>query len=194
MNKHGLITPSGFRDMMMRGTKGEEFGKTAMTYAERVALERLGVEFPDIKAASLSHGNEWEKYAINEYEKRFEYLVLDELPPIAHPRFSYVGGTPDGLVNEDGIIEVKCPFNPANHLANIRFGEQIDQYKWQMQGYLWITGRKWCDFVSYDPRFPEDLRMYVQRLERSEIMIEELEDRIVKFEAIINRILKGIVR
>lgn len=192
MNKQGKITPSGFADMMTKGTKGEEFGKTAHTYAARIALERLGVELPDIKAAALDHGNDWEPYAIGVYEQKFDVLVIDKLEPIQHPDFDFVGGTPDGLVGEDGLIEVKCPFNPVNHLANLRSGEQIMDYRWQIQGYLWITGRKWCDFVSYDYRFPEDLQLYVQRVERSEPMIDELQQRVVKFEAIVNGILEGI--
>ena len=192
MNKNGYITPSGFADMMTKGTKGEEFGKTALAYAGRIALERLGVDIPDIKGAALDHGIEWEQHAIQEYEASANVMVLCDLSQMVHPTVQYIAGTPDGLVGEDGIIEVKCPFNPLNHLANIRTGEQIMDYRWQIQGYLWITDRKWCDFMSFDPRFPEHLRLSVHRVDRSEPMIQELAERAAKFESIVKSIVGGL--
>ena len=188
MNKQGKITPSGFADMMSRGRgKDEQFGKTALAYAQRVALERLGVEVPEIFSAALSHGIENELEAITAYEQQTGTFV-EPCEVIQHPTVDYIAGTPDGLVGTDGIIEVKCPYNPINHLANLKSGEQIKQYKWQIQGYLWITGRKWCDFVSYDPRFPAEHKLYIQRVERDEMMILELAERAEKFEAIVKEI------
>lgn len=94
------------------------------------------------------------------------------------------GGSPDALVDADGINETKCPFNPINHL---RYGlcETAKDLKklnksnyWQCQGNLLITGRKWCDFVSFDPRLEGSARMYILRIERDEQAIKELEQAI----------------
>jgi hypothetical protein len=195
MNKQGKITPSGFADMMTRGRGvNDEFGETAKKYAMRIALERLGVEIPEVEAWAMQHGNAMEPYAIQAYKMHTGFEVIDNLQPIQHPSILYIAGTPDGLVGDDGILEVKCPYNPVNHLMNLKSGEQIAQYKWQIQGYLWITNRQWCDFVSYDDRFPDELQLYIQRIERAQIMIDELHERAAKFEILINSILEGIVK
>ena len=195
MNKQGKITPSGFADMMTRGRgANDEFGETAKKYAMRIALERLGVEIPEVEAWAMQHGNAMEPYAIQAYKMHTGFEVIDNLQPIQHPSILYIAGTPDGLVGDDGILEVKCPYNPVNHLMNLKSGEQIAQYKWQIQGYLWITNRQWCDFVSYDDRFPDELQLYIQRIERAQIMIDELHERAAKFEILINSILEGIIK
>jgi hypothetical protein len=195
MNKQGKITPSGFADMMTRGRGvNDEFGETAKKYAMRIALERLGVEIPEVEAWAMQHGNAMEPYAIQAYKMHTGFEVIDNLQPIQHPSILYIAGTPDGLVGDDGILEVKCPYNPVNHLMNLKSGEQITQYKWQIQGYLWITDRQWCDFVSYDDRFPDELQLYIQRIERAQIMIDELQERSAKFEILINSILEGVVK
>lgn len=190
MNKHGKITPSGFADMMTKG-KSDIFGKTAIAYANRIILERIGVEVPEVFAKALDHGNEWEEYAITEYEKQTGSFV-EPTSVIEHPELNFVAGTPDGLVGEDGMIEVKCPFNPANHLENLKSGAQIEDYKYQIQGYLWITGRKWCDFVSYDPRFPEQFRLFVRRVHRDQVLIDAIKDRCIQFENYIQSMLQFI--
>jgi len=101
---------------------------------------------------------------------------------IHHPVLDFVSGTPDGLIGDDAIIEVKCPYNPVNHLANLREGAQIKDYYWQIQGYLWLTGRAVCWFVSYDPRFPEATRLAVHKVERNQEDIDRLAERVVEFE------------
>ena len=90
------------------------------------------------------------------------------------------GASPDGLVDKDGQIEVKCP-NSATHaktlLAKKPDGKYITQMQWQMA----CTGRKWCDFVSFDPRFPEHLQLCVIRVERDDEMIASLEQEVTSF-------------
>jgi len=190
MNKQGKLTPSGFADMMTNDRSGKGLGKTAMAYAQRVALERLGVEVPEITGWALEHGILNEPHAIEAYEQKTGSVVIQPLP-IQHPEVDYVAGTPDGLIGDDGIVEIKCPYNPINHLANLTTGEQLNHYKWQIQGYLWITGRKWCDFVSYDQRFPEHLRMYIKRVDRDDMMIADIAERAEKFEELVQSIVNG---
>jgi hypothetical protein len=129
----------------------------------------------------MDWGNEYELDAIEAYQTQTGQLVtLNDV--IQHPTLNYVAGTPDGLIGEDGIIEVKCPYNSVNHLMNLKSGAQLDDYKYQIQGYLWITGRKWCDFVSYDPRFKKDLQLAIYRVDRDQEMIDELAARVQEFE------------
>jgi hypothetical protein len=180
MNKQGKITASHFADVMTAG-RGSKWGKIARTYAYQVALERLGVEMPEVTGKALEWGQYHEAEAIELYQHTTGNAVgLTDV--VQHPQLEYVAGTPDGLIGMDGIIEVKCPYNPVNHMANLRDGEQIEDYWWQIQGYLWITGRQWCDFISYDPRFPERLQLAVHRVYRSEKSISELDERVQDFE------------
>lgn len=83
------------------------------------------------------------------------------------------GASPDGLVRADGLIEIKCP-NTATHIDTLLGGEVPDKYVKQMLWQMECTGRKWCDFVSYDPRMPDDLKVFVRRFERDETNIEFL--------------------
>lgn len=182
MNKGGKLTPSCFADIMTAGrAKSDKFGKTAWSYAYKVACERLGVEFPEVWAKAMEWGIEQELDAIEAYQAQTGQMVtLNDV--IHHPILDYVSGTPDGLIGTDGIIEVKCPYNSVNHLMNLKNGAQLEDYKYQIQGYLWITGRKWCDFVSYDPRFKKDLQLAIYRVERDQMLIDELSVRVQEFE------------
>lgn len=90
------------------------------------------------------------------------------------------GASPDGFVGKDGLIEIKCP-NTATHIETLARKEVPYQYKAQVQGQMWITGRKWCDFVSFDPRLPENAQMIVIRVERDDKFIEMLEAEVRDF-------------
>jgi hypothetical protein len=167
-----------------------EFTQTAISYADEVIMDILGVEREQISAKALEHGNTYEPVARARYEiERFCTVpTIDESIP--HPIYNFVAGIPDGLVYDDGIIEIKCPSNSANHLSNILQPTQYEDYKYQIQGYLWITGRKWCDFVSYDPRFPKHLQIAIHNIKRDEELIQLIETRAVEFWALIQERLK----
>jgi predicted phage-related endonuclease len=90
------------------------------------------------------------------------------------------GASPDGLVGDDGLIEIKCP-NTATHIENLLSNSAPANYVIQMQWQMACTGRKWCDFVSFDPRMPENLQMMVVRIERDDEQIAMLESEVVKF-------------
>lgn len=163
-----------------------EWSQTAITYANELALKRLGVKFEETTAPSLDWGNTWEPIAIERYEDETGSFPVSVDKSIFHPEFDFVCGKPDGLVDLDGIIEIKSPFNPLNHLANIETASQYhSDYKYQVQGYLWITGRQWCDFVSYDHRYPEHLQIAIHRIERDPEIISALESKIIEFEKFI---------
>jgi hypothetical protein len=195
MPKKGFITPSRFADVLKRGrSKDQEWGETALKAADDVVLDILGVERPDVYSYAIQWGldNEWEA------EQAYQDLTMSKFtrPPfIHHPDHAFIGGNPDGLVGVDGIVEIKCPSNPANHLQNLIDGEQFQtDYFAQIQGYLWITGREWCDGVSFDPRFPDDLKIGVTRIQRDQAFIDALELRLLAFWQIVRARYKQITK
>lgn len=190
MPKKGYITPSSFKKIMTTTRGGSGFGQTALTYADEVVLDILGVERNELYTASLTHGIENESLAIDRYTEETLNAVVSVEEPIVHSDFDFIAGTPDGLIGSDGIVEIKCPFNPVNHLGNLRWKTnpeetQISEYWWQIQGYLWITDRKYCDFVSFDPRFPYDKQITIKRIERDQSEIDKLSERCIEFWKII---------
>ena len=90
------------------------------------------------------------------------------------------GASPDGLVNDDGLIEIKCP-NTATHIDTLLSESLPTKYFTQMQFQMACTGRKWCDFVSFDPRMPKELQLFVKRVDRDDAYIDMLEKEIVSF-------------
>lgn len=172
------ISPSQFHKVMTSGRKKDEvFGATAQSYAEEIIQQMLGVQ-NDFMSHEMQWGIDFEPEAIRRYELE-TFSTVEAKSRIIHPEYDFISGEPDGLVG-DGIIEVKCP-NSNNHFKNLLRGEQIGQYQWQIQGYLWLTGRSWCDFVSYDPRYPEKYQISINKVLRDDDMIAQLEERCVMF-------------
>ena len=183
MPKPKHITPSKFKDVLTKGRgKDKPFGDTALSYAEDLAMEMLGVTLDEVTAPSLQWGLDLEPVAIEAYQMQTFNKVDPVEQSIHHPTLPYVCGLPDGLVGTDGMVEIKCPKQSRNHKRNLVNAYQYEKlYKAQIQGYLWITGRNWCDFVSFDPRFPEDYQLAIHRIERDDDYIEMLEHRIKEF-------------
>jgi hypothetical protein len=100
--------------------------------------------------------------------------------------------SPDGLLGDDGLLEIKCPASQAKHLAALRDGSHANEYRWQIQGQLWVTGRQWCDAVSYDPRFPSGLQLAITRVQRDEKVIKELEAACIKAHAEVDAIVEEL--
>lgn len=184
------ITPSNFAKIIGKG-KQHPFNKTALEYADEIIMQSLGVEKEQLKVWALQHGIEYEPYAIQKFEcKNFETVLTPERS-IHHALIPYIKGRPDGIVNDEHIIEVKCPYNPTNHLKNLTdfsfdpiseaTNDYIAEYWWQMQGYMWITGAKKCTFISFDPRYPEPLNYTEQVVLRNEEDIEFLAERCKEF-------------
>lgn len=183
----GYVTPSGIKKMMTGGRgKGVTFGKTAKRYAQELALQRIGIEVPDTSyGRAIEWGNDHEFLAIEAYEKAHFCEVHSQQVFQYHPGYEWVGGTPDGLVGEDGGMDAKCPYNITNHMMNLLKNKQLKDYKYQFHGYMWITGRSWWDFISYDPRYPDGLDLHSYRVERDEELIQKIDERYQQFESII---------
>ena len=111
---------------------------------------------------------------------------------VQHETLPYVGVSPDGLLGDAGLVELKCPASMAKHLDAIRSNDHATEYRWQLQGQLWVTGRQWVDAVSFDPRFPDHLRLAICRVERDEIAIRNLADACEKANGEIETILSEL--
>lgn len=134
---------------------------------DRVVAELLtGLCTEEVSARALTWGKEMEPAAVAAYEARGGALV-ELVSFIRHPAYAFAGCSPDFLVDDDGGGECKCPMSIAVHARTLREGLP-DEHIAQIQGGLWVTGRKWWDFVSFNPNFPPHLQLYVQRVERDE--------------------------
>jgi putative phage-type endonuclease len=169
----GKLTGSRFADVMNLISGGKP-GANRRALITQLAVERLTGKCVDtFQNDAMRRGTELEPEARAAYEAHTGELV-EEVGFIPHPVLSYVGVSPDGLLGDDGMVELKCPANMAKHLEALRANEHAKEYKWQLQGQLWVAHRKWVDAVSYDPRFPEHLRLAIARIERDESAIKEL--------------------
>jgi predicted phage-related endonuclease len=93
---------------------------------------------------------------------------------------SETGASPDGLVGDDGLVEIKNP-QTATHLETLLSGAIPKKYALQMQHQMSCTGRQWCDFVSFDSRLPPHLQLWVKRVERDQKMIDKIDGELEKF-------------
>lgn len=176
----GVATASRFADVMAVGRNGQSLA-SRKNYLSELVIERLTeppTEDDSYKSSAMEWGIEYEPTAILEYELRTGNQVGNAFFE-KHPTLE-AGASPDGYVDKDGLIEIKCP-NSATHLQTLKDKEIPKQYVAQVQGQLWITGRKWCDFISYDPRFPSNAQIFITRVKRDEKYIKELEEQITDF-------------
>lgn len=103
-----------------------------------------------------------------------------------------VRASPDGLVNDDGLIEIKCP-NTATHIETMRTGKPKREYILQMHAQMMCTGREWCDFVSFDDRLPEDLSYFETRVHMDKDLVAEIESEISRFLADLDKEMADIL-
>lgn len=183
----GMITGSQFGKLICKSKKDKSYTISKSITAEnliyKIAWERLlksgnisnGLGRLDISSKSIEHGNDYEGEAIKKYTERTGRNVISECMFIK--KDDWIGGTPDGFIDDDGIIEVKCPYNGGNHLKSLLTQTIYNSdYEYQIQGYLWVTDRQWCDFVTYDPDLIEGLQLNIIRVERDNEMIESISD------------------
>jgi len=179
----GKITASCFGKLAGSSRSGGGFSQTAMTYMTQVLAERItGRPQDEINSKHIEHGNKHEPTARQLYQWHMaKRQGLKQVGFINHPKLEYCGGSPDCLVGDDGVLEIKCPYTIHTHFANIENDGTGDKdYIWQMQGNLWLTDRKWCDFVSFHPYVPKELQFHVVRCVRDEDVIEDIEVRVTR--------------
>lgn len=172
----GLATASRFGDVLAKIKSGESAGRR--NYRAQLVCERLtGVPSESYSNAAMEWGTKTEPYARMAYEA-LKGVMVHEAGFIRHESLA-AGASPDGLIDDDGGIEIKCP-QTATHIDTLLKGMPVEHLP-QIHGTLWITGRQWWDFASFDPRLPERLQLYVERVYRNESYIKAMEAEITKF-------------
>ena len=175
----GNVTASRMSDVLAKGKSGEAV--TRQKYRMQIIAERItGLVAESFTSAAMEWGTEQEKFARIRYEADTGYFV-DEAEFYTHPTIKWLGASPDGLLNDTGgLLEIKCP-NTQTHLGYLLDKKAPAAYINQMQTQMWVTGRAWCDFVSFDPRVPERLQLFIVRLDRDDALIERMEVEVHKF-------------
>ena len=174
----GKITASRVADVLAKTGSGPAASRK--NYMMELLCQRLtGSREEGFTSAAMQRGIDLEPLARSAYEVATG-RVVQEAGFIVHPEYEGIGASPDGLVADDGLIEIKCP-NTAQHVDCLRKGEPDKKYWWQMQCQMACTGRAWCDFVSFDDRMPEPLQLFYVRVERSDEAISEMIDDCLEF-------------
>lgn len=174
----GSLGASRVADAIARTKTG--WGASRANLMAELLVERLtGVPAEGYMNDAMRWGQEHEADARVAYEFRADAGVT-EIALVCHPTIKGSHASPDGLVGNDGLIEIKCP-NSATHIETLLGAPVPAKYVTQMQWQMACTGRRWCDFVSYDPRMPEVMRIFIRRIERDDKTITDLEKQVTDF-------------
>lgn len=178
MARLGLVTASRVADVIAKTKSGVSASRA--NYMAQLIAERLsGCPQESYLNPAMAHGVDTEPQARAAYEWHTNATVV-EVGFIKHPTIEMAGASPDGLVNDDGLLEIKCP-TTATHLDTLLGGSIPAKYITQMMWQMRCCERAWCDFVSFDPRLPERLRLFVKRVHRDDVMIARLEKDVTEF-------------
>ena len=166
--RYGWTTASRFKDVMAKGQ-----GKTRKSYMYQLAAEAIS----DMRQEGFtSEYMEWGTQTEPQAREMYEFVSGNEVDQVTFIRLdeeNKIGCSPDGLISEDGIVEFNCP-KTTTQIETFLSGKMPNSHKGQVQGQLWISGRQWCDFVSFDPRIDGESSYFCVRVERDEEYIKEL--------------------
>ncbi|MCH7936630.1 MAG: YqaJ viral recombinase family protein [Proteobacteria bacterium] len=174
----GKVTASRVADVVAETKSG--WGASRGYYMAELIAERMtGATAASFSNAAMQWGTDTEPQARAAYEF-FTDAEVKEIGFVVHPDIKEAGASPDGFVGKDGEVQIKCP-NTATHIDTLLTGKIPKKYITQMQWGLACSGRDWCDFVSFDPRMPANLQLFVNRVERDEGRIKDLEELVIGF-------------
>ena len=174
----GMVTASRVADVIAKTKVG--WGASRGNYMAELIAERLtGQPAQSYTNAAMQWGTETEPQARAAYEF-FRDATVVQVGLVPHPTIPMTAASPDGLVGDDGLVEIKCP-NTATHIDTLLGQSVPGKYGTQMQWQMACTCRQWCDFVSFDPRMPAHLSLFVKRVFRDDKAIAELESAVTEF-------------
>jgi putative phage-type endonuclease len=174
----GKVTASRVGDVIAKTKTGPSASRD--NYATQLVLERLtNAKGEFFTNAAMQWGTETEPMARQAYELK-RGVFVDEVGFIDHPTIDMSGASPDGLVDKTGLVEIKCP-ESKTHMEYLMSGKPPAKYIPQMMWQMACTGREWCDFVSFDPRFPTNLQILVVKVEYDPTYVKMLELEITQF-------------
>jgi putative phage-type endonuclease len=172
----GKVTASRVADVLAKIKSGESASRR--NYKIQLVSERLTGERQETYInQAMQDGIDREVFARDRYVQQFG--EVEEIGFVKHPTLE-AGASPDGMVGEDGILEIKCPMG-STHTETLMTQDVPSRYIPQIQFQLLCTGRKWCDFVSYNPMFPQHLQIFVKRVEADLVYQKELESEVKQF-------------
>ncbi len=178
MARLGKVTASRVADIIAKTKSG--YSTSRQNYLAQLVVERMTQKPTETYSnAAMQWGTDTEPLARAAYEIKHD-LMVSEIGFVPHPSIAMSGASPDGLVSNNGLIEIKCP-NTATHIETLLNDTIKSEYKTQMQWQMACTGRLWTDFVSFDPRMPEKHQMKIIRVNRDDKTIQMLEDEVRKF-------------
>jgi len=179
----GKVTASRIADVVAKTKSGHAASRT--NYCAQLVVELLtGAIAESFSNAAMQWGTDTEPHARNAYSARTGELIATA-GFYVHPRIEQSGASPDGVVGDEGLVEIKCP-NTATHIDTLMERVPANKYLLQMQWQMACTNRAWCDFVSFDPRMPEKLRLFIVRVPRDDKLIQEVEKEVTAFLAEVN--------
>jgi putative phage-type endonuclease len=174
----GKVTASRVADIIAKTKTG--YSTSRENYLAQLVCERMtGKPAESYSNSAMQWGTDQEPFAKSAYETAKDVLV-DELGFAIHPTIEGAGASPDGLVGEFGLVEIKCP-NTATHIDTLLTQTVPTKYITQMQWQMACTQRQWCDFVSFDPRMDEGLQLFIKRVEYDPIYVSQLEKEVINF-------------
>ena len=174
----GKVTASRVADVIAKTKTG--YSTSRDNYMAQLVVERLTfTKTESYTNAAMQWGTDQEPFARAAYEAA-QGVMVEEVGFVRHPTIEWAGASPDGLVGDDGCIEIKCP-NTLTMIETLLSQKVPGKYFTQMQFQLACTGRKWCDYVVFDPRMPAKAQLFVARVGRDNEYIAEIEAEIVKF-------------
>ena len=183
----GLVTASRCADFVLKTQAGDYTAKRKTYRSELICEILTGQPTEPYVTREMQWGADQEQFARAAYELERNVLV-ETVGFVQHPDIPRFGASPDGLVGEDGLIQIKCP-TTATHLNWLLAGTIPLEHCPQMLAEMSCTGRDWCDFVSYDPRLPKHLQLFIVRCHRAQAAIEALEANVQHFNAEIDAVL-----
>ena len=184
MARLGKVGASQIADLMAK-TKTGPSASRANLMAAKLAERLTGTLADSFTNAAMEWGTATEAEARNAYSF-YASVDVEQVGFIDHPLIKMTGASPDGLIGGAGLVEIKCP-NTATHIDTLLGDKVPSKYLLQMQWQMACTGREWCDFVSYDPRMPESLRLWQRRVSRDGEKIDEISAAVVEFLDELNR-------
>lgn len=191
--RSGKFTASCFADVLARNKRTGEPLKAYDDLIWNLVTERMtGEPMAQIDGYALRWGSDVEPFAREAYALETGLSVL-ETGFLLHPEYPFAGASPDGLIGDDGGLEMKCPKNSRVHLERFESGVP-PEYVPQIQGGMWVTSRQWWDFVSYDPRMPESHQLLRIRVERDQAYIDKLEAAVLEAEAKVQDLYQSVLK
>jgi len=174
----GKVTASRVSDILAKTKSG--YAASRANYMAELLCERLtGQRGPTYQTPAMAWGTTNEPLARQAFINSTGLLV-EEVGFVPHATILNAGASPDGLVQHDGLLEIKCP-QTATHLELLSVGQMPARYMFQMYWQMACTGRDWCMFVCFDPRLPEPMQMYMEEVPRDDKIIGEVESEVIKF-------------